>query len=342
MIGKVEITNWQVRRTRAVVRWYLSNYYGTHGDPGLPAMFFNSDAVGHFAISQRDFEEGDDDALFKLLMATVMFQRRQDVQIMRVLRGMDERMVEEITDSSTLLKLADSKGCAALSTLELLKSDCDLAKDPQTKEGVCSYNQSFACALKQHTVALKRYGHFGKVPTALALTLHEAGYSGLGDLYRDSVKTAEDSEHAGAKIEAVLKRAWRVSDKIAAMYLSMLTNPSLSPEGRAPWSEGVDSSAFVVIDSNVDLFLKVIKYPGPWTYSSRRTFIQALSHRIPLAEYDRRFDSYNPRIVQQAMYLFMSETNRRALTQDCSHISPAPCSRCDDAIRAVCPSRVME
>lgn len=336
----MSLTSWQVRRARAAVKWYLKQHYGRPGDPGLPEMFFDKEKVGHFAISAEDFYAGDDDALFKLLVATVMFQRRQDVQIMRVLKNMAPETVNEITDPSLLLELADEDGCAALSGLDELKATCDLAKHPKTKVGVCQYNSAYACALKRHTVALKRYGHFGKVPTALAMALRERGFNALSELYQDAISRDGGPTAAAERIEEVLQSAWRVSDKIAAMYLSMLTNSALSPGHDAPWAEGVDATKFVVIDSNVDLFLKAIDYPGPWTYQRRREFIEAISERISLDEFDERLDAYNPRIVQQAMYLFMSESNRRSLARDCSMEPSPPCSDCDAAIKTICPRRV--
>lgn len=332
-------TGWQVRRARAVTRWYLTRHYGRPGDPGLPAMFFDPANVGAFAISQEAFEAGDDDALFTLLVATVMFQRRQDVQIMRVLRGMPEEVVEELTSTTRLLELADAEACDALGSLARLKQTCDLGKDPETKQGVCCYNAAYACALKRHTVSLKRYGHFGKVPTSLALALEEHGGGGLRAAIAQATAATSSPMEASRQIERVLREAWRVSDKIAAMYLSMLSNPALSPGGRAPWEGQLDHTAFVVIDSNVDLFLRAIDYPGPWTYARRREFIQALAARVPLDEYDARFERYNPRVVQQAMYLFMSESNRRAIAHDCSNEAPPPCGSCDAALRSVCPRR---
>ena len=55
-------------------------------------------------------------------------------------------------------------------------------------------------------------------------------------------------------LERELSRAWRVNQKIASMFLSMVTNPDLS-RGVAPWTRGIDWTYYVVVDSNVDLFL---------------------------------------------------------------------------------------
>ena len=73
-------TAWQTRRTRAVVRWYLARYYGTPWDTGTARMFMAPNLVGHFAITEGAYTRCDPDALFKLLVATAMFQKRSDQQ----------------------------------------------------------------------------------------------------------------------------------------------------------------------------------------------------------------------------------------------------------------------
>ena len=129
-----------------------------------------------------------------------------------------------------------------------------------------------------------------------------------------------------------------MSDKIAAMFLSAVTNPALS-SGLAPWAEGVDASAFVVIDSNVDLFLKAIGYPGPWTYGARRAFIQRLARRVPLDELKPGLARYNPRLVQQALYMFMSVSNRRDSARDCGALGWSACQACPRAVSSLCARR---
>jgi hypothetical protein len=88
----------------------------------------------------------------------------------------------------------------------------------------------------------------------------------------------------------------------------MVSDPDLSAEP-PPWT-GIDHTYFVVIDSNTDLFLKSIGYCGAWTYDARRAFIFALTER--LARAGASLAALGPRIVQQAMYTFMSRVNRQA------------------------------
>lgn len=325
----------QIAFAREVTAWYLRWYHGTSDDPGVLSMFANPARVGHFAVGIDDIKRQQPGALFRLLVATTMFQRRQDVQIQRVLRGINVEDVDELTDAPRLRAQSVACACPRARSLTELLTECDLTKTPRG-EATCGEAPEAPCALKRHSVLLKRYGHFGKVPTALAHAIHEAGASDLPALYAGIVATSVSPSDAAGRLEAALTRAWRVSDKIAAMYLSMLSNPDLSG-GPAPWSEGLEWSRWVVIDSNVDLFLMAIEYRGTWTYEARRSFISELAAKIDLAGFKPSLRSFNPRLVQQAIYLFMSTTNRRAILRDCSHAAPTACRSCP--LRGCCPAR---
>jgi len=330
-------TRRQYRITRAVVAWYVDAYYQTDDDVGVPAMFCREDRVGEFAVDAEALAAGDGDALFRLLVSMTMFQRRSDLQIMRVLRGISRADAEEMTDATTLLHLADAGGCPNARDVERLKDRCDLGKDPVSKAGVCTFRPKAPCHMKRHTELLKRYGHFGKVPTSAALALRANGVASLAEL-RELVWQRIDcpSERAQA-LERAVSRSWRVSEKIAAMFLSAVTNRDLSG-ALAPWADGIASDHFVVIDSNVDLFLRATGYVGPMTYAGRRQFVQALSRRVPLDEYRPGLQPFNPRLVQQALYMFMSESNRRASETDCSQ-EPSACETCPSDLANVCPRR---
>lgn len=328
----------QVAATKAVVRWYLDMHFRRPSDPGVIDMFCDPSRVGSFAVERRALRAGDGRALFRLLVATSMFQRRQDVQILRILQGMWAADAAEISDADKLLGLVDDGGCAHMRTTQSLAETCDLDKDPRTRKGCCGANPSVACHMKRHTVLLKRYGHFGKVPTSIALMVRESGAGDLPELRRLVMKRARDPMARARALEQELSRAWRVNQKIASMFLSMITNPDLSP-GLAPWSRGIDWTYYVVVDSNVDLFLASIGYRGARTYDARRDFVRELARDIDLTEFDDGLQPYNPRLVQQAMYLFMSAANRRAAEADCMHLAPAPCATCPSAVRRRCPAK---
>lgn len=327
----------QVAATKAVVRWYLETHFRRPSDPGVVEMFCDPSRVGSFAVERRALRIGDGRALFRLLVATSMFQRRQDVQILRILQGMGQADAAEISDADKLLALVDDGGCGHMRTTQSLAEACDLDKDPRTRKGCCGANPSVPCHMKRHTVLLKRYGHFGKVPTSIALMVRESGARDLPGLRRLVMKRERDPLARAQALEQELSRAWRVNQKIASMFLSMITNPDLS-RGLAPWSRGIDWTYYVVVDSNVDLFLASIGYRGAGTYDARREFVRDLARGIHLTEFDEGLQPYNPRLVQQAMYLFMSTANRRATTVDCMHLAPARCAACPGALRSRCPA----
>lgn len=318
----------QRHETLQIVRWYLTLYHGSEDDSGVAAMFCDPARVGAFAVSREALAAGEPEALFRVLIAVTMFQRLADQLILKILRGIPAAVVDELTTPSSLVAQLHASGCPHGRSLEGLLTACDLTKDTASR-GVCSREPGIACSLKRHTEVLKRYGHFGKVPTSLAFALQEAGVPDLREL-RDQclVEGGGSSDRAAELLEAKLRRAWRVSDKIAAMFLSLVANPDLSP-GLAPWSEGLAWQRWVVIDSNVDQFLRTLGYPGPWTYSARQRFLERLAEDIDLSALKPGLTPYNPRVIQQALYLFTSVSNRKAIARDCAHAVPSLCGGCE-------------
>lgn len=327
----------QVDRTRAAVRWYVENHYGRPGDPGTLSMFTDPSRLGPFAIPRKAVLKGDGAALFRLLVAVTMFQRRQDVQIAAILRSLRPDQAAELTDLGSLLAMVDACPCEHSKTTGVLAAACDLAKDPVTKEGLCASHPGVECHMKRHTVWMRRYGHFGKVPSSAALVVREAGARDLADLLRRSRRGVKGPTARAEAAADAISRAWRISDKISAMFLSLIANPDLTP-GVSGWDD-VDWRHFIVIDSNVDLFLAAIRYQGAKKYEARRSFIRALADAIDLRAMNSRLRRNNPRIIQQAMFLFMSASNRRSLGHDCMHRRPDSCASCPKPLADLCPVR---
>lgn len=325
-----------VEAVTAITRWYLDLYHDTPHDPGTPRMLGDPARVGAFALDLDALAAGDPPTLFKLLIATTLFQRRQDQQIMRVMRGLSAAQVDDLTDLDALVERARRSPCDYMRTTSRVIGHCDLRKE--SGRGTCDKRPEVDCPLKEHTVWLKRYGHFGKVPTVAALVVREAGAANLADLRQQVYDGMSDPNERARALSAVLQRSWRISDKISAMFLSAVTNPDLCP-GLAPWSEGVDWSWYVVIDSNVDLALTALGYPGPWTYRARRQWLFDVARRVNVSALKKGVSSCNPRLIQQALYVFMSITNRRASDVDCSHRGAAACEGCPSTLSALCPSR---
>jgi hypothetical protein len=198
--------------------------------------------------------------------------------------------------------------------------------------------QTAHCHLKRHALLLKRYGDFGKVPTSAAFVANAAGPSGLNGLRQQVLKAEADPYASAVALEAAISRVWRVSKKIACMFLSCVSNPDFSPG--APWVTGASWEHFVVIDSNVDRFLSSIGYDAGRDYESKRRFIGGVAEQLDLRAMDPRINhAYNPRLVQQAMYLFMSAANRRASRADCSRHQGVECAKCPRLLTERCSLR---
>ena len=327
----------QVRATEAIVGWYLATHHGTPDDQGLTQTFSDPGRVGAFAIDPRAVASRDGAQLFRLLVAVAMFQRRQDNQITRILRGMTPADAEELSTLPALLSLADACPCEHARSLDALLTRCDLTKTPRTKRGTCRANPRVNCHMKRHTVLLRRYGHFGKVPSSISLAVRESGARDVAEMLDIAAQGATNpGARARAMVEA-LSRAWRVSEKISSMFLSMVWNPDITPGTAA--RRDIDWRHFIVIDSNTDACLAAIGYGGSGSYEARRRFIRALSSRIDLRRLRPSLRRDNPRIVQQAMYLFMSVTNRRSIVGDCMHVGPSACAACPKTVSRLCPVR---
>jgi hypothetical protein len=291
------------------------------------------------AVDSHAVELGDERALFKSLITLAMFQRLKDTLVAQILRSLPQAEAEELTDAGRLYLLASGSGCPHTASQESLLKVCDLTKDPVSRLGKCSVNQSCSCYLKRHTVLLRRYGHFGKMPTSAALALYES-WGGSFLALRTRIFQEHGNPLARAKaLEVELSRVWRVDKKVACMFLSAISAPNLGLKA-PPWEEGMDWTWFLPIDVNIDKFLLAVGWTGPWTYEARRQAILSISKEIPLGSLKAGLRDYNPRFVLQAINRFMSRPNRREAISDCSRLAPASCADCPTPLAAICPLRV--
>jgi len=324
----------QIESTRNIVEWYFETHHGRPGDVGMVGTFCEPRAVGHFAVDRAAIERGDSAALFRLFVTVTMFQRLRDALVMNILRSISGKDAAELTSVDALLALCSTSACRLSTSNNKLIQTCDLTKD-EKKRGSCSVAPETQCHLKRHTELLRRYGHFGKVPTSAALVVSESG--GDMEALRARVFSSETDPLARAQgLQESLSKVWRVSEKISSMYLSLVTAPCMGLEN-APWGSGLDWTWFVVVDRNVDLFLEAIGYSGTGTYAARREFILKLAERIDLRTMDKSLPTFHPRLVQQAMFLFMSASNRRVATDDCSREGAKACGSCPRIRRERCP-----
>jgi hypothetical protein len=62
-------------------------------------------------------------------------------------------------------------------------------------------------------------------------------------------------------------------------------------------------------------------------YGARRAFVEAFAIRVDLEKMYAGLGRYNPRIVHQALCLFMIESNRASSMEDSSYRVPSYCKR---------------
>jgi hypothetical protein len=330
----MRVTRTQVSTVREVVRWYLETYYSSADDIGLLSTFTAVNRVGHMAVDRDAIASGVPEALFRLLVTVAMFQRLRDVLVLKILRSLPAAAARELTSARELLALSAGAACEHAHTNRSLIAVCDLTKDPTSRRGTCSVAPERPCYLKGHTELLRRYGHFGKVPTSLALALAEHGATDLSVLRSQVLDFDPDPLLRAQELERRLSDAWRVNRKIASMFLSLVSTPDIGLAA-PPWIQGIDWTWYVVVDSNVDLFLASVGYEGPMTYDARREHVRRLAARIDLSDLRRDLVPYNPRLVQQALFMFAGQSNRRAAVADCSKRAGA-CDTCTPSVRRRC------
>ena len=192
-------TNTQGAVTREVVAWYLRHHHGAVDNPGFPGMYCEPGQVGHLAVSRLGLAAGSPQDLYGALLVTVMFQTMRDEFVRRRLRTFSPEEAAELVDRSALISSAAQLACKCASSTDLLREECDLRLDGDGS-ATCMRAPGLLCQMKRHTRLLRRYGHFGKVPTSLALMVRESGALDLPDLYREATKQGsprEDSTQSG-------------------------------------------------------------------------------------------------------------------------------------------------
>lgn len=322
---------------RCVVAWYLRTYHGTPADLGVPAMFCDRGRLGGFATTPAAFSAGTASALFKIIVASTVFQRRQDRQVFRILRCLSTTEVRDLTGARRLQIEARRSRCECFRSAEDLHQRCNIVK-LAGGQPACALHPRLACASKRHAVLLRRYADFGKVPTSAALILRERAAGSFGELYARMLRRPLTPVARAKALEAEIMSVWRVSEKICAMILSVLSNPDLGSPS-PPWTQGIHWKRFVVIDSNVDNFLVHVGYARSRHYEERARVLRSLARAVRLDLLKPGLTRYNPRVVQQAIYMFASVTNRRHAMEDCSRSAPASCRACDPLLRAACGLR---
>lgn len=128
-----------------------------------------------------------------------------------------------------------------------------------------------------------------------------------------------------------LAEVHRIGTKLATMYVSALSTPVLAP-GLAPWWPRIDGNHLVVVDANVGRVIDLLRPRGPRTYAARAAWFRDVAMRVDLRKVRQDWPRCSPRLVQQAVYVFRSQSNRTAAGDRCSGTA-----RCDAGVPELCP-----
>lgn len=312
---------------RGIVRWYLASVYRRWEGPGTLPFWADTSRVGAFAVPVGEVAARDPQALFRLLIALASYQSRRDVDIMAIQRDMPKRRALDLTSPRRLKVLVDAGGCAHLDAALTFDQRCDVRR---TRLGVsCGTHPRTPCHVKAATAAIGRMGDMGKMSTSAWLHL---GPDGFDRWLGDACETTEDPVARAALLVARFSTIYRIGRKLASMFVSAVSVPELT--GISAWHPSVDGSRVLVIDGNVIRAINTWRPEGTKTYAALSAWLLQVASAIDLSHYDARLPRRCPRLVQQAIYVFGSRSNRLAQRDPCA------ARRCSTCPSRVCPFSV--
>jgi hypothetical protein len=311
-----------VDEVRAIVRWYLHHAYGQIEGPGQLPYFADPNRVGRFAVELEELRQRNDAALFRLLVLMGLYQSRRDVDIMSMQRTMPARAVDALASTRRLRLLVAQNRCEHLRTAAAFDSSCDVHRVIARETASCGHRPRSRCHVKDATLAIRRMNDMGMLPTSAWLLV---GPKGLGSWFDHACAATSSPTERARLLAARLATIRRIGPKLAAMYVSALSVPELTP-GFAPWWPEVDGSRLVVVDANVARLIDHLRRGrGPRTYERMASWLIAVADRIDLRALQGGLPASSPRLVQQALYVFRSRSNRVERRDGCA---TRPCNSC--------------
>lgn len=313
-----------ITEVRRIVGWYLREVYGQVEGPGRVPYFADPARVGPFAVDLHALMARDNDALFRLLVLMGLYQSRRDVDIMALQRAMPMRAATALLAPRRLRVLVAESRCARLRNAVDFDHGCDVRRDFDRGTATC-HRPRTPCHVKDSTLAIRRMGDMGMLPTSAWLHL---GPGGLRRWFDEACAATPSPTARALLLSARLATIHRIGRKLAAMYVTALSVPELTP-GFAPWWPEIDGSQLVVVDANVGRTIDHLRRGrGPRTYERMAAWLVAVANQIDLRRFRRDLPARSPRLVQQALYAFRSRSNRVDRDDPCA---ARPCR--------VCPSR---
>lgn len=315
---------------RRVVAWFFDQ----HGADlvAKPPFYCDPERIGAFAVARERLAAGEDDAVFRVFVTLSMYQALRDVVIMRQQRTLPLASMRVLADLGFVEHAIENHACAMLRSRELFDDGCDVSKH---HEGVdCGNHPGSPCHVKDATRAFNRMADMGKLPTSAWFRLWRDG--GLRKLLVKVCGEEPEPTRRAVLLVDAFARVHRVGRKLATMFVSALSTPALAP-GLTPWFPEIDGNNLVVIDTNVARAVDTLRESGALkTYDAREQWIREQARRLDLREYGCDLPANSPRLVQQALYVFCSKSNRIAQRDACAE-RESLCERCSPEL---CPFTV--
>jgi hypothetical protein len=314
---------------RRVVGWYFTSIYGRTEGADVPPFYCDPSKVGRFAVQPKEIVSQSEAGLFRLLVGSAMFQARRDVLIMQQQRTISRAGFRDLASALSIQRAIASSTCPKLSSSKEFVTGCDVGKAPTGVD--CRFRPGLSCHVKNATIALKRTGDMGKLPTSAWLDLRQGG--GFRSLLVRVVRSESTPTGRAKVLVSHLQRVHRVGRKLATMFVSALSTPALA-SGLTPWFPEVDGNELVVVDTNVSR--AIARLSGghrPRSYERHERWVRQRAAEIDLRTIHPGLPSYSPRLVQQALYRFVSKSNRVASRDPCV-AAREPCSSC---VPLICP-----
>lgn len=306
----------------AIVEWYLRNVYGRLEGPGCVPFFADASRVGSFAVDLDRLRCRDDTEMFRLLISLALFQSRRDVDIMAAQRRMSRTGIANLVSPRRLQTLIAAASCELMSDAARFDQRCDVRRDFSRERASCSHRPRTACHVKTATLAIRRMGDMGKLPTSAWL---HVGRVGVSTIFREACAFETAPRARAALLVDAFTSVRRVGRKIATLFVSTLATNELNP-GFAPWSPDVDGSDLTVVDANVARTVRhLLGRPDMNTYPEIADWLVCAAREIDLTKYRSDLPATSARLLQQALYSFGSRSNRAAASDPCASRA---CRRC--------------
>ena len=266
---------------RAIVRWYFKNVYGIHEGPGTLPFYCDPKRVGHFAVEPTRLHDGSEAELFRLFVSLAMYQARRDVVIQNQQRAFSRKEATALLSLPALRRRIRTNPCPVLRSAESFDTRCTVRKRGERFD--CMLRPKQECHVKEASRLFNRMADLGKLPTSAHLRLWGRGV--LGCTVREVLNAESDPKVRADRLVGAFTRVHRVGRKLATMFVSTLSVPSLAP-GLTPWFPEVDGSDLVVVDTNVLRATRALAgAAAPAGYEGHARWLRAAARLIDLREH---------------------------------------------------------